>query len=83
MNEWKKWPIKEISKKDLPKGLKKISDCPEKLYYRGNWNEEIFEKTLEKQKKGRLKSLPLYILRVNILIATTIIIIETSSSVIS
>ena len=46
MNEWKKWPIKEISKKDLPKGLKKISDCPEKLYYRGNWNEEIFEKTL-------------------------------------
>lgn len=46
MNEWKKWPIKIIDKKDFPKGLKKISDCPEKLYYRGNWNEEIFEKTL-------------------------------------
>ncbi len=46
MNEWKKWPIKEILKKDFPKGLKKISDAPEKLYYRGNWNEEIFEKTL-------------------------------------
>jgi DNA processing protein len=46
MNEWKKWPIKIIEKKDFPKGLKKISDCPEKLYYRGSWSEEIFEKTL-------------------------------------
>ncbi len=46
MNEWKKWTIKIIEKKDFPKCLKKISDCPEKLYYRGNWNEEIFEKTL-------------------------------------
>jgi DNA processing protein len=46
MNEWKKWPIKIIEKKDFPKTLKKISDCPEKLYYRGNWNDEIFKKTL-------------------------------------
>ncbi|MDD2482876.1 MAG: DNA-processing protein DprA [Candidatus Shapirobacteria bacterium] len=46
MNEWKKWPIKIIEKKDFPKGLKKISDCPEKLYYRGNWSDEIFENTL-------------------------------------
>lgn len=46
MNEWKKWPIKTIEKKDFPEGLKKISDCPEKLFYRGNWNEEIFKKTL-------------------------------------
>lgn len=46
MYEWKKWPIKIIEKKDFPEGLKKISGCPEKLYYRGEWNEEIFKKTL-------------------------------------
>lgn len=46
MNEWKKWPIKIIEKKDFPTDFKKISSCPEKLYYRGNWNEEIFKKTL-------------------------------------
>lgn len=46
MNEWKKWPIKTIEKKDFGENLKKISKCPEKLYYRGNWNEEIFKKTL-------------------------------------
>ncbi|HPT65848.1 MAG TPA: DNA-processing protein DprA [Candidatus Woesebacteria bacterium] len=46
MNEWKKWPIKIVEKKDFPKSLKKIKDCPEKIYYRGNWNQKIFEKTL-------------------------------------
>jgi DNA processing protein len=46
MNEWKKWPIKIAERKDFPNGLKKISDCPEKLYYRGDWNQEIFKKTL-------------------------------------
>ena len=46
MHEWKKWPIKIIEKKDFPKDFKKIPNCPEKLYYRGNWNEEIFKKTL-------------------------------------
>ncbi len=46
MNEWKKWPIKTIEKKDFPDGFKKISSCPEKLFYRGNWNDEIFKKTL-------------------------------------
>ena len=46
MFEWKKWPIKIIEKKDFPSGFKKIPNCPEKLFYRGNWNEEIFKKTL-------------------------------------
>lgn len=46
MNEWKKWPIKIIEKKDFPKCLQKINNCPEKLFYRGNWNEKLFEKTL-------------------------------------
>ena len=46
MNEWKKWEIKTIEKVDFPESLKKIPDCPKKLFYRGVWNEEIFEKTL-------------------------------------
>lgn len=46
MKKWKKYPIKIISKKDFPDNLKKINKCPEKLFYRGNWNEKIFEKVL-------------------------------------
>jgi len=44
--KWKSWPIKEIEKKDFPKNLKEISNAPEKLFYRGEWSEEIFSKTL-------------------------------------
>lgn len=46
MNNWKKWPIKRIYKKDFPRDLKKINSCPELLYYRGEWNTDLFEKTL-------------------------------------
>jgi DNA processing protein len=46
MYEWKKWPIKEIKKKDFPESLQKINCCPEKLFYRGNWDDNIFKKTL-------------------------------------
>lgn len=46
MNEWKKWPIKIIEKKDFPESLKEIRMCPEKLYYRGEWNNKIFENTV-------------------------------------
>lgn len=48
MKEWKKWKIEEIKKEDknFPSGLKKIRNCPDKIYFRGNWNKEIFEKTL-------------------------------------
>jgi len=44
MNEWKKWPIKEIIKKDFPKCLQQIRNCPEKLYCRGEWNDDLFKK---------------------------------------
>lgn len=44
MNEWKKWSIKEILKKDFPKCLQEIRNCPEKLYYRGKWKEDLFKK---------------------------------------
>ncbi len=46
MYKWKKWPIKYIYKKDFPKQLKEIKNCPEKLFYRGEWNNNIFEKSL-------------------------------------
>lgn len=44
MNEWKKWPIKEVHKKDFPKCLQEIRNCPEKLYYRGEWKDDLFKK---------------------------------------
>jgi len=46
MNMWKKWPIKIIKKKDFPRQLKEIKNCPEKLYYRGDWDNKIFENSL-------------------------------------
>jgi len=48
MNDWKKWEIKtvEITDKEYPESLKKIKRPPKKLYYRGNWNADIFEKSI-------------------------------------
>ena len=46
MFEWKKWPIKTIEINDFPEGLKGIRNCPEKLYYRGEWDNNLFEKTV-------------------------------------
>jgi len=46
MTEWKKWPIKIIEQKDFPKQLKGIKTCPTKLYYRGNWDSNIFKKVV-------------------------------------
>lgn len=46
MNKWKKWPIKIVKKDDFPKQLKEIKNCPQKLFYRGNWDNYIFEKSL-------------------------------------
>lgn len=46
MKDWKKYPINIIEKKDFPGHLKAIKNCPEKLYYRGIWDNKIFEKSL-------------------------------------
>lgn len=46
MNEWEKWPIKIIEQKDFPKQLKEIRSCPKKLFYRGDWNKNIFDKVV-------------------------------------
>lgn len=48
MYGWKKWKIEEIKKDDesFPKNLRKINNCPEKLYFRGNWDGKLFNKAL-------------------------------------
>ncbi len=46
MNGWKKWPINIINKSDFPEQLKKIKNAPKKLFYRGNWDNNIFKKSL-------------------------------------
>lgn len=46
MNNLKLWPIKTIEKNDFPEHLKRISNCPKKLYYRGNWDNQFFDKSL-------------------------------------
>jgi len=42
------YKIKEIKKseKEFPRILKKTKKCPEKLYYRGEWDAGLFEKSL-------------------------------------
>ncbi|MBP9818134.1 DNA-processing protein DprA [Candidatus Shapirobacteria bacterium] len=48
MVDWRKWKIQEVSRndKDFPVELKKIKSCPEKLYFRGEWNNDLFKKTI-------------------------------------
>jgi DNA processing protein len=46
MDNWKKWPIKSIYKKDYPLQLKGVKNCPIKLFYRGNWDNDIFNNSL-------------------------------------
>lgn len=46
MRDWKKWKINIIKKSDFPNQLKEIKNCPDKLYYRGIWNNKIFERSL-------------------------------------
>jgi len=36
----------DIKNKEYPKLLSKINDAPKKLYYKGNWNQEIFKNCL-------------------------------------
>lgn len=45
---WKKWEIGEVSIKDkqYPESLRWIQNPPKKLFYRGNWNQEILANCL-------------------------------------
>lgn len=46
MNNFKLWPIKTIEKEEYPAQLKRIANCPNKLNYRGNWDNKMFEKSI-------------------------------------
>ncbi|MFA7301180.1 MAG: DNA-processing protein DprA [Candidatus Shapirobacteria bacterium] len=41
-----KWPIKTIEQINFPEHLKRIKNCPKFLNYRGNWDNNIFEKSI-------------------------------------
>lgn len=46
MNEWKKWPIELLTKDNFPDGLRNVSSPLEKMFYRGNLDKTLFEKTI-------------------------------------
>lgn len=48
MKSWREWPIKKLKSDDdnFPIELKKIKHCPKLIYYRGNYNKSIFDKTI-------------------------------------
>ncbi len=46
MKEWDNWPIKIIEHKDFPQQLKVIRMSPKKLYYRGEWKNDIFDNSV-------------------------------------
>jgi len=43
---WKEYKIQEIEKSDFPDQLKSIKNSPKRLYYRGVWDNRIFEKSM-------------------------------------
>lgn len=48
IKNWREFKIKSINRDDklFPKSLKELTDAPEKLFYRGEWKPELFNKTL-------------------------------------
>lgn len=48
MKDWRKWEIKTIrfEDEDFPESLKVIKNKPKRLYYRGEWDSSLFEKSL-------------------------------------
>jgi len=48
MKDWREWEIKTIKFEDenFPESLKTIKNKPKRLYYRGEWNSELFDKSL-------------------------------------
>ena len=46
MNEWRKWEIKTLKTEDFPDGLKRVAPKVKPLYYRGNWDNHLFDKAV-------------------------------------
>lgn len=43
---WREWEIKKLAKKDFPAGLGRVTPKIKQLYYRGNWDKNLFKKTV-------------------------------------
>ncbi|MFH0942993.1 MAG: DNA-processing protein DprA [Candidatus Beckwithbacteria bacterium] len=46
MREWKQWEIKILKQKDFPNGLKRVRPEVKQIYYRGEWDKKIFDKSV-------------------------------------
>ena len=48
MKDWREWEIKTIKFEDenFPEGLKIIKNRPRRLYYRGEWDSGLFDRSL-------------------------------------
>ena len=46
MREWKEWEIKQLKCKDFPDGLKRVRPPVKQLFYRGEWEEDLFKKAV-------------------------------------
>ncbi|MCL4384020.1 DNA-processing protein DprA [Patescibacteria group bacterium] len=48
INEWRKWPIKTIKSEssDFPAELRQIKQAPKKMFYRGEWQPKLLERTI-------------------------------------
>ncbi|MFA5894739.1 MAG: DNA-processing protein DprA [Candidatus Shapirobacteria bacterium] len=46
MKHWKNWQIHRLERKDFPNGLKVIKDQPKTMYFRGEWDINLFSNTI-------------------------------------
>lgn len=46
MKRWREWEIKTLRKDMFPSGLAIVHDKPKCIYYRGNWDSQLFENTI-------------------------------------
>lgn len=48
MKDWREWEIKTVMVEDdnFPDSLRKIKNRPKKLYYRGDWDDDLLKKSL-------------------------------------
>jgi len=46
MKDWRQWQIGNVRFNELPMSWRRIKPKIEKLYYRGHWDEQLFEKVI-------------------------------------
>jgi DNA processing protein len=46
MKHWKKWPLNKLDPPKFPNGFKAINEPPQSIYYRGDWDPKLFDKSI-------------------------------------